>query len=75
MVRAKFQLSEERTNHWGQGKTLIFQPIYDQSIPEDQRYSEATPSGRLEMLVNNPAALEKFKLGRYYYLDFTPVEG
>jgi hypothetical protein len=47
--------------------------MYDTSIPEDQRFQQATPSGSFEQLVDNPAALEQFELGKSYYVDFTPV--
>jgi hypothetical protein len=72
MVRAKFIFGEER-NSVGGSKTLVFWPEYDRTIPEDQRFSDATPSGRLEMMVNNPAAIKQFELGKSYYLDFTPA--
>lgn len=47
---------------------------YDESIPEDQRFQKATPTGRMEMQIDNPAALEQFVPGKTFYLDFTPVE-
>ena len=76
MVRAKFQVTAITEHVWGNGvKTVRFEPRYDASIPEDQRFAEATPSGELSITVNNPAALEQFKLGQQFYLDFTPVEG
>jgi hypothetical protein len=50
-----------------------FTAVYDQNVPEDQRYCEATPSGQVTIRVDNPAV--EFVPGRYYYLDFTPVEG
>lgn len=73
MVRCKFELSEIRSHAGYSAKTLVFAPRYDTSIPEDQRFYKATPSGRFEMLVDNPAALEEFKLGDSYYFDATPV--
>lgn len=73
-VRAKFRVSEHRQPAYNkQARTIVLEAQYDQSIPEDQRYSEATPSGRVEMFVTNPAAIEQFELGKSFYLDFTPV--
>lgn len=80
MVRAKFALTEVResgypagtdgkTPYVHAGKTLVFQPHYDSSIEEDKRFAKATPSGRFEMLVDSPAALAYFQLGKYYYFD------
>lgn len=73
-VRAKFQLQEIRTHCWGTSKTLVFRPMYDTSIPEDQRFSDATPSGEFIMMVNNPNALAQMEIGKFYYVDFTPTE-
>lgn len=72
-VRAKFTLQEVRKHHWGNGTTLVFRPEYDLSIPEDQRFATATPSGEFTMYVDNPSAVEFFELGKPYYVDFTRV--
>ena len=75
MVRAKFTVSyiEHQENTAGFYRKVILEPRYDSSIPEDRRFCEATPSGRLEMTINNPAALEQFKPGKQFYVDFTPI--
>lgn len=52
--------------------TLRFNCQYDQTIPEDQRFQKATPSGFIELQIDNPAALEQFELNKCYYVDFTP---
>jgi hypothetical protein len=73
-VRAKFTVAEiHRFHTYPQAARVVMQPIYDTSIPEDQRFCEATPTGSLEMVVNNPAAIEQLQLGASFYLDFTPV--
>jgi hypothetical protein len=69
------QLQSITEHAWSSGsRGLKFGACYDQSIPEDQRFAKATPSAQLEMQVDNPAALDRFKLGDYYYVDFTPAE-
>jgi hypothetical protein len=73
MVRSKFQLTEITEMQWG-GKRLKFQTIYDNSIPEDARFQKATPSGSIEMVIDNPVALAQFELGKYYYADFSAIE-
>lgn len=71
-VRAKFQLQSVTDHHWSKGvKTLKFYASYDPSIPEDQRFSKATPNGSFEMTVDNPAAIAQFELGKQYYFDIT----
>lgn len=73
-VRAKLQLTEITEHSWNpSARTLKFEARYDTSTPEDLRFSKATPSAALEMQVDNPAALEQFKLGEDYYVDFTPA--
>lgn len=66
--RSKFRLSEVHDYGWS-GKKYVFVTQYDSSIPEDQRFCKATPNGRLEMIVDNPAVQESFKLGQDYYFD------
>lgn len=74
MVRGKFKVITITENvYMPTSKTVVLQCEYDQSIPEDQRFFDATPSGRIEMQINNPAAVEALKLGGSFYVDFTPV--
>lgn len=75
-VRAKLNLFSITTNDYGHGhqpKTLNFQAQYDSSIPEDQRFQLATPTGNITLQIDNPAALEQFEAGKNYYVDFTPA--
>ena len=71
-VRATMHLKSETTYEWG-GKKLTFETRYDHSIPEDQRFQKATPTGSIDMQIDNPSALEQFKLGGDYYVDFSAV--
>jgi hypothetical protein len=73
-VRAKMEVVEVARNSWG-GRKVTLQPRYDQAIPEDQRFQKATPSGSIEMLIDNPPVAEYFEqnLGKQFYVDFSPV--
>lgn len=62
----------EPTTRLAWPRTYRFMAMYDPSVPEDQRYAQSTPSGSLQMQVDNPAVV--FEPGRDYYLDFTPVD-
>lgn len=80
MVRAKFVVTEIRQNYYHNGKeavkgsvTVVLTPQYDTSIEEDHRFSKATPSGRFEMLIDNPPAAEYLKPGEAFYVDLTAV--
>jgi hypothetical protein len=68
-VRCKFTLTEISNHYWGKGQTFVFQAVYDPSIPEDQRFASASPNGRFEILVDNPAVQSQWKLGQAYYFD------
>lgn len=72
-VRCKFQLSEIREHAYSKAKTFVFTPNYDNTIEEDRRFYTASPSGRFEILVDNPAVFEKWKIGSYYYFDAIPI--
>lgn len=68
MVRAKFKLTEIRDSKWHKdspgSKTLKFSTQYDDTIPEDQRFQKATPSGTCEMQIDNPAAVAPVRTRR-----------
>lgn len=71
-VQRYHRSGEEPSTYLTWPRTFRFQPMYDPSVPEDQRYAQATPSGHLQMQVDNPAV--SFTPGKDYYLDFTPVD-
>jgi hypothetical protein len=73
MVRCKMFLIgiEEQM---GGGKKYRFMTVYDGSIPEDQRFAEASPSGMFEVQINNPVAQAFFELGKAYYFDAHPAQ-
>ncbi|NMV37258.1 hypothetical protein [Ralstonia insidiosa] len=73
-VRAKLTLQSVTNHAWSpDSKTLKFGVQYDASIPEDQKFCKATPSGQIEIQIDNPAAVSQFELGKSYYVDFTPA--
>ena len=75
-VRAKFTVSQTFKDK--NGNTLVkLYAVYngDESSPENESFSNSTPSGNCEMYITNPAAGEFFEnlAGKYVYLDFTPA--
>ena len=72
MVRAKFQVSKVAKTSYGQIEVTLT-PQYDQSIEEDKRFSKATPSGTIQLLIDNPPASDYLALGKFFYVDFTEV--
>jgi hypothetical protein len=80
-VRAKFTVSEIVEKTYGTEKynstqkTIILTAQYDPKIiAEDVSFQKATPSGRMEMQIDNPVAIERMPLGKTFYVDFTPVD-
>lgn len=71
-VRCKMKLTEIHKLDYGQTR-FVFQTFYDSSIPEDQRFYKATPSGEIRLLVDNPKVIESYQVGKYYYFDSIPV--
>ena len=63
------------TAHSWPGNTVKLQAEYDPNIPEDQRFQKATPSGSLEMSINNPTLEGFFEPGKKYYIEVRPVDG
>ncbi len=76
-VRAKFKVTSVVETHYTPDysqKKIILEPVYDQKVAEDVSFAKATPSGRMEMVIDNPVAIERMPVGKTFYVDFTPVE-
>jgi hypothetical protein len=71
-IRAKMRLDGVVRTQWG-GVKALFACSYDPSIPEDQAFQKATPSGTAEFMIDNPAAFEQLLIGATYYFDITPA--
>ena len=60
-----------------EGNVVKFSTVYEPDAAKDTEnawFTTATPWGKIEMGINNPAALEQFALGKSYYVDFNAVE-
>ena len=74
MVRGKFRV-ESVTYYTAPGtvgsRKVTLRAQYDDGQPENTRYAKATPSGTIEMQIDNPPAAEVFTPGKVFYVDFT----
>lgn len=52
--------------------TIRMIPVWEQD-GVNRAWSKATPSGELKISITNPDAIDRFDLGKDYYLDFTPA--
>lgn len=73
-VRAKVKLNEITSHAWNPNvKTFRFSAVCDDGTPENQKFQKYTPSGSIELMVDNPAVEAQFSLGGEFYVDFEPV--
>lgn len=74
-ARCKFTV-EAVTHHAYGGRTVKLVTAYDQSLSqEDRAFSNATPSGSMEVSIQNERVFDIFKPGAKVYVDVTPIEG
>lgn len=76
-VRAKFKVTAIVTTQLGENYSqtkIVLEPQYDAKVAEDVSFSKATPTGRMEMQIDNPVALAAMPIGTVFYVDFTPVQ-
>jgi hypothetical protein len=57
------------------GNEVTFGTVYEDPAKdtENARFTKATPWGQIKLGIDNPAALERFEVGKEYYVDFTPA--
>jgi hypothetical protein len=76
-VRAKFRCLEIRHQFSSSpdhsAATVVLSPVWEQD-GVNREWSKATPSGNLEMMITAPEAVNRFELGKCYFVDFTPAE-
>lgn len=76
-TRCKFRLTEIRSHKSNvkaeEQKTYVFHAQYDPGIPDDKRFCQYTPNGRVDIVVTNPEAQEMFVHGADFYFDISPV--
>lgn len=73
-IRAKFRVSSITTYAGFTGKQIKLNAVYDDGIPENARFAKYTPSGQIEITIDNPPASDQFVNGQEFYVDFIPVE-
>lgn len=63
-----------RNNHMYYGTTpqsvVKLQAVCDEL---NKSWASCTPSGSIELTIDNPAAYDSFVLGHHYFVDFTPA--
>lgn len=73
-ARCKFTV-ESVTHHAYGGRTVKLQTAYDQPLSqEDRAFSNATPSGHMEVNINNERVFDTFAPGKKVYVDVIPID-
>jgi hypothetical protein len=70
-MRAKLQIESVTKTTWSEELKLN---AVCGGTPEDNSFSEATPSATLSMQITNKSLHGQFKPGQKFYVDFTPAE-
>ena len=75
MIRAKFRVVEKinRANYTQGGPPTCHVKLSAANDPGNKSWAQYTPSGSIEMQIDNPGAYEAFELGRHYLVEFTPA--
>lgn len=74
-VRAKFKVDGIKQVAWSQQARVVeLSAVSADDTPENERYHKYTPSGAINLTIDNPPAADFFELGKTYYLDFTIAE-
>jgi hypothetical protein len=73
-IRCKFVCQSIQDNGTPESKRVTLGTQYDPELPEDQRFTRWTPSGTLDVVIDNPAAVAQLAVGKAFYVDLLPVE-
>lgn len=74
-LRAKFRCDEVTNYGYGGHQKVKMNTVYSSTRgTEDNQFSEATPSGSLEMMISAKGAIGWLKPGVKYILTFTEAE-
>jgi hypothetical protein len=73
-VRAKFYVRAIETySHPPQSGMVKLSAVMG-TTDDNKSWSKYTPSGSIEMMIDNPPAFHQFHAGDEFYVDFTPVK-
>lgn len=73
VVRAKMRCSQV-IKHDGGWETIKFNCQYDETLPEDRRFSQATSSGNAEFTLSTKSLLGHYIPGKCYFFDVVEAD-
>lgn len=73
-VRGKFQVQSVTTHSWNPNAKTVKLHAVSTGSKENESWAKYTPSGTIEMLIENPPAADQLAIGKEFYVDFTPAD-
>lgn len=70
--RCMFRLEEKTLSQWNE--KFKFNVTYDSATAAQvDAFSNATPFGEMEVMINNSNVTDKLVLGKHYYIDIVEI--
>ncbi|HRK36261.1 MAG TPA: hypothetical protein PLJ47_16815 [Candidatus Hydrogenedentes bacterium] len=73
MVRGKFIVTSHKLHNNTDARTVYLSAVHGSDVPEDVNFAKYTPSGQIEMYIDNPSAVAQLEIGKAFYVDFMAV--
>lgn len=70
-TRCKFECTKIDTEGYYSGAAVTFETRYCPEVPEDLRFTRATPWGEMTVYIDNPAVVAALQVEKQYYLDIS----
>lgn len=73
MVRCKMRVVEKKNvvGYYGDGRPTCHVKLSAVTDEGNKSWAKYTPSGSIELQIDNPDAYDAFELGQHYFVDFT----
>lgn len=73
-VRGKFQVQSITQHCWSKDARTVKLAAVTSGSEENKTWATYTPSGSIEMQIDNPEAADQLAIGKEFYVDFTPAD-
>lgn len=73
-TRCKFVCTAIEPQPYSDSSKVTLEARYCPEVPDDVRFTKATPWGSMSVGISNPEALKLFEVGKAYYVDVVPAQ-
>jgi len=70
-TRCKFECTKIDKESYHSGALVTFDTRYCPEVAEDERFTKATPWGKMEVYIDNPGVVAALQVGAHYYIDIS----